>query len=103
MPERMERLDQPRAALTGLTLDAQLEPSHALEDRVVSMAEDQSIQYLDWSLCTRRETEVNMMKKEPVLRFNVFVQQELIKAKECPDETCQPEGTMPNLRPEDRP
>ena len=66
MPERMERLSQLRAFLTGLTLDAQLEPSHTLVDREVSMAEDQSIHYLDLSLCTSRETEVNMLKKEPV-------------------------------------
>ena len=46
MPERMERLNQLRAALTGLTLDAQLQPSHALVDHVVSMAEDQYIHYL---------------------------------------------------------
>lgn len=69
MPERMERLNQLRASLTGLTLDSQLEPSHALVDRVVAMAEDQSIHYLDLSVCTSRETEVNMLKKEPVLEF----------------------------------
>ena len=65
MPERMERLGRLKASLTGLTLDAQLEPSHALVDRVVSMAEEQSIYYLELSLCTSRETEVNMLKKEP--------------------------------------
>ena len=68
--ERMERLNQLRASLTGLTLDAQLEPSQALVDRVVYMAEDQSIRYLDLSLCASRETEVNMPKKEPVLEFS---------------------------------
>ena len=34
------------------------------------MAEDQSIHYLDLSLCTSSETEVNMPKKEPVLEFS---------------------------------
>ena len=76
MPERMERLSQLRASLTGLTLDAQLEPSHTLVDRVVSMAEDQSIHYLDLSLCTSRETEINMLKKEPVLVSQVMAQLE---------------------------
>ena len=47
MPERMERLGRLKASLTGLTLDAQLEPSHALVDRVVAMAEEQSIYYLE--------------------------------------------------------
>ena len=70
MPERMERLGRLKASLTGLTLDAQLEPSHALVDRVVSMAEEQSIYYLELSLCTSRETEVNMLKKEPALEFS---------------------------------
>ena len=31
MPERMERLGRLKAALPGITLDAQLEPSHALQ------------------------------------------------------------------------
>lgn len=70
MPERMERLGRLKASLTGLTLDAQLEPSHALVDRVVAMAEEQSIYYLELSLCTSRETEVNMLKKEPALEFS---------------------------------
>lgn len=70
MPERMERLGRLKASLTGLTLDAQLEPSHALVDRVVAMAEEQSIYYLELRLCTSRETEVNMLKKEPALEFS---------------------------------
>ena len=49
MPERMERLGRLRTSLTGLTLDAQLEPSHALVDRVVSMAEERSIYYIELS------------------------------------------------------
>ena len=71
MPERMERLGRLKASLTGLTLDVLLEPSHALLDRVVSMAEEQSIYYLELSLRTSRETEVNMLKKEPALEFSV--------------------------------
>lgn len=69
MPERMERLARLKASLTGLTLDAQLEPSHALVDRVVAMAEEQSVYYVALLLCTSRETEVNMLKKEPALEF----------------------------------
>ena len=69
MPERMERLNRLKASLTGLTLDAQLEPSHSLVDRIVAMAEEQSIYYVDLSLCTSRESEVNMLKKEPALEF----------------------------------
>ena len=69
MPERMERLSRLKASLTGLTMDAQLEPSHALVDRIVAMAEEQSVYYVELSLCTSRETEVNMLKKEPALEF----------------------------------
>ena len=57
------------ASLTGLTLDAQLEPSHALVDRIVAMAEEQSVCYVELPLCTSTETEVNMLKKEPALEF----------------------------------
>ena len=70
MPERMDRLGRLKAALPGITLDAQMEPSHALVDRVVAMAEEQSVYYIDLSLCTSRESEVNMIKKEPVLEFS---------------------------------
>ena len=69
MPERMERLSRLKASLAGLTLDAQLEPSHSLVDRIVAMAEEQSVYYVELSLCTSRETEVNMLKKEPALEF----------------------------------
>ena len=40
-----------KASLTGLTLDAQLKPSHALVDHIVAMVEEQSIYYVDLSLC----------------------------------------------------
>ena len=69
MPERMDRLTRLKASLPGLTLDAQLEPSHSLVDRIVAMAEEQSVYYVELSLCTSRETEVNMLKKEPALEF----------------------------------
>ena len=69
MPERMDRLTRLKASLPGLTLDAQLEPSHALVDRIVAMAEEQSVYYVELALCTSRESEVNMMKKEPALEF----------------------------------
>ena len=69
MPERMERLSRLKASLTGLTLDAQLEPSHSLVDCIVAMAEEQSVYYVELALCTSRETEVNMLKKEPALEF----------------------------------
>ena len=69
MPERMDRLGRLKAALPGITMHAQMEPSHALVDRVVAMAEEQSVYYIDLSLCTNRESEVNMLKKEPVLEF----------------------------------
>ena len=69
MPERMDRLGRLKAALAGITMDAQMEPSHALVDRVVAMAEEQSVYYIDLSLCTSRESEVNMLRKEPILEF----------------------------------
>ena len=69
MPERMDRLTRLKASLPGLTLDAQLEPSHTLVDRIVAMAEEQSVYYVELALCTSGESEVNMMKKEPALEF----------------------------------
>ena len=35
----------------------------------MAMAEEQSVYYVDLALCTSRETEVNMLKKEPALEF----------------------------------
>ena len=38
-------------------------------DKRSLVAEEQSVYYIDLSLCTSRETEVNMLKKEPALEF----------------------------------
>ena len=34
-----------------------------------TLPEEQSVCYIDLSLCTSRESEVNMLKKEPALEF----------------------------------
>ena len=69
MPERMERLQRLKAALPGLVIDSQMEPSHSLVDLLVSMAEDQGLTYIELSRCTSRESELNHLKKEPYLDF----------------------------------
>ena len=69
MPERLERLKRLRADLPGLTIDANLEPSHALVVKVMSMIEEQAIFYIDLPSCTSREAEINQKKKDNTLEF----------------------------------
>ena len=69
MPERLDRLKRLREALPGLTIDAQLEPSHNLVDRVMAMAEEQALTYVDLATCTSREAEIHHTKKAPAFEF----------------------------------
>lgn len=43
MAERAERLAIVKAELTGLTIDAQLEPAHRLVDSAIQQAEDNTL------------------------------------------------------------
>ena len=69
MPERLDRLNRLKAALPGLLIDSQLEPSHSLVDQFVGMAEDQGMSFVDLIRCTSREAELNHVKRELSLDF----------------------------------
>ena len=62
----MDRLKRLKSALTGLTIDTVMEPSHDLVDRFVAQAEEQCFAPVALSLCTSRETEMRAEKKDPV-------------------------------------
>ena len=66
MPDRVDRLKRLKTALTGLTIDTVMEPSHDLVDRFVAQAEEQCFAPVALSLCTSRETEMRAEKKDPV-------------------------------------
>jgi hypothetical protein len=62
--ERNERLDNVKAALTGLNIEGDLEPSYGLIDKFVAMQEDGTLRYLPWADLGRRDHEIRGFKKE---------------------------------------
>ena len=61
--ERSARFDKLAARLTGLKIQGELEPSHALVDKYVQMVEDGNLRYLPWEELTKREAELLGQKR----------------------------------------
>ena len=61
-PERAARRESLQRRLTGISLTGELEPSHALVDLCVQMHEDNVARWIDWTLCTKRDQEVQGVK-----------------------------------------
>ena len=64
--ERVQRASDQQARLTHLALEGELEMSHALEDLVVQMYEDNALSYIPWEACTKRDQERMGVKTDPV-------------------------------------
>lgn len=69
MPERVERLERAKKALSGITIDAQLEPAHRLVDAAVQQEEDTTVRYIPLKDCLSRESELLHSKSEPSIEF----------------------------------
>ena len=61
--ERSARHDKIAARLAGLKIEGELEPSYALVDKFVQMAEDGVLRYVPWNELTKREAELLGQKK----------------------------------------
>ena len=70
MPERIERLERAKRALSGITIDAQLEPAHRLVDAAVQQAEDSTVRYIPLKDCLSRESELLHSKTELSIEFS---------------------------------
>ncbi|CAE7775406.1 unnamed protein product [Symbiodinium sp. CCMP2592] len=52
-----------------LRLVDRLEPSHALVNLSAQMLEDQRVRYIEWSKCTSRAQEINLVKEDASLKL----------------------------------
>ncbi len=67
--ERAARAARQQAALAGMQLTGEYEPSHALVDLCYEMHEQNIVQLIPWDQCTRREQELQGIKRDPVLKL----------------------------------
>ena len=63
-PERAARYDDQVRRLTGITMTTNLEPSHALLDRIQQQLEENQVAYVSPELCTSRHQEIKGIKKD---------------------------------------
>ena len=64
-PEKVARIKALRKRLTGVSIEGELEPSHALIDRFNGMFEDGALRFVPWEDLTRRDEEIKNVKKLP--------------------------------------
>ena len=58
MAERAETLASVKYELSGLTIDAQLEPAHKLVDSSIQQAEDNTLPFIPLKECLSRQSEI---------------------------------------------
>lgn len=68
--ERNAKMITLRAALPGVNIEKQLEPSHSLLDRVSQLFESQQLAYISPDRCTSREWEVAMGKTSKQIQLD---------------------------------
>ena len=69
MAERAERLASVKTGLSGLTIDAQLEPAHRLVDNAIQQAEDNTLRFIPLKECLSQESEIMHHKHESTIDF----------------------------------
>ena len=70
MPERAARMADQQRRLSGVSISGSLEPSFAILDYVNQMKEDEQVKWIDPSLCTARESELQGVKKETFMKVD---------------------------------
>ena len=68
--ERLSRIAAQQARLPGIKIEAHLEPSYQMMDRVSAMSDVQIIGYLPPAKCTGRAQELSSKKTETQLTFD---------------------------------
>ena len=67
LAERVQRSeDQQRRLGPAVSLEGELEPSHALIDLVVDMFERNELVYIRWEQCTKRDMELLNVRLDPI-------------------------------------
>ena len=67
--ELAARYDVLQARVKPLRLVDRLEPSHSLVNLAAQMLEDQRVRYIEWSKCTSRAQEINLVNKDSTLKM----------------------------------
>ncbi|CAE7222627.1 unnamed protein product, partial [Symbiodinium sp. CCMP2592] len=67
--ELAARYDVLQKRIKPLRLVDRLEPSHALVNLSAQMLEDQRVRYIEWSKCTSRAQEINLVKEDASLKL----------------------------------
>eukprot|EP00439_Symbiodinium_sp_Y106_P009150 s8686_g1.t1 len=67
--ELAARYDVLQARVKPLRLVDRLEPSHSLVTLAAQMLEDQRVRYIEWSKCTSRAQEINLVKEDSTLKM----------------------------------
>jgi len=70
LAERMARLQQQKARLTGVHFSSETEPAHKLVDTVFQMCQDQQIHWIPWEKLLSRASEVLSVKKDLQINFD---------------------------------
>ena len=78
--ERVSRLQDQRARLTGVCFSSATEPSHKLTDRVFQMITDQQVTWIPWEKLTSRASEVSSAKSDLAITFDNSGHMKLSKA-----------------------
>ncbi|CAE7783991.1 pol [Symbiodinium sp. CCMP2592] len=67
--ELAARYDVLQRRVKPLRLVDRLEPSHSLVNLSAQMLEDQRVRYIEWSKCTSRAQEINLVKEDASLKL----------------------------------
>ena len=71
LPERVERMQQLRARYPGFLISGELEFSYALLDKVMDQLDKNQLKYIALEECTRRQQELDGIKKDDILRIEI--------------------------------
>lgn len=70
LAEKMDRVRQLKARLTGLTFTPATEPSHSLIDRTCQQLEDNVLSYIPLNKCTSRQDETLQAKTDSAISMD---------------------------------
>ena len=82
-PEKVARLKAQQARLSGIKIEANLEPSHQLLDQVWQMRNDDTCRYLSPEVCTSRTQEAGGIKKETFIKADSAGQIHTVQKEEA--------------------
>ena len=70
LAEKVQRIKDQEARLTGVVFTPNVSPSYSLIDKAVQQAEEGVVQYIELTKCTSRQQETLAEKTTPALSFN---------------------------------